>query len=86
MILYDEPLSDFYPSIPFLLNAPAICALALKVSLTGKGIPLRFSQSVVDRNDGGHALQICSFLKFLVSDDKSLVLGNHRHSWKWQKI
>ena len=38
------------------------------------------------RNDGGHALQTCSFLKFLVSDDKSLVLGNHRHSWKWQKI
>ncbi len=86
MILYDEPLSDFYPSLPFALDTSAICALALKVSLTGEGLTLRLNRSVTQRDDGEHALQIFSFLKFLVTDDKTLVLGNHRHSWEWQKI
>ena len=85
MVLYDEPLSDFYPSLPFALNAPTICALALRISLTGNGLPLRFCRSSAHRDDGEHALQILSFLKFLVADDKSLVLGNHRHSWEWLK-
>jgi hypothetical protein len=85
MVLYDEPLSDFYPSLPFALNAPAICALALKISLTGSGLALRFNKSSAHRDDGEHALQIFSFLKFLVADKKSLVLGNHRHSWEWHK-
>ncbi|WP_333874708.1 beta-ketoacyl synthase chain length factor [Methylobacter sp.] len=85
IVLYDEPLSDFYPSLPFALNAPAICALALKISLAGSGLPLQFCRSSAHRNDGEHALQIFSFLKFLVADDKALVLGNHRHSWEWHK-
>lgn len=34
---------------------------------------------------GHQTLQIVSFLKFLVADDKSLVLGNHRHSREWHK-
>ena len=86
MVLYDEPLSDFYPSLPFALNAPAICALGLKISLTGNGLPLRFCRSVAEREDGEHALQIFAFLKFLLSKDKTLELGNHRHSWEWRKI
>lgn len=85
MVLYDEPLSDFYPSLPFALNAPTLCALALKISLTGNGLPLRFCRSAAHRDDGEHALQMLSFLKFLVADDKSLALGNHRHSWEWYK-
>ena len=85
IIMYDEPLSDFYPSLPFALNAPAMCALALKISLAGKGLPLQFNRSSVPRDEGEHALQIFSFLKFLVADDKSLALGNHRHSWEWHK-
>jgi len=85
MVFYDEPLSDFYPSLPFALNAPAICALALKISLTGSGLPLRFCRTPAHRNDGEQALQILSFIKFLVADDKALVLGNHRHSWEWHK-
>jgi hypothetical protein len=85
IVFYDEPLSDFYPSLPFALNAPTICALALKVSLTGSGLPLQLNRSSAHRNDGEHALQIFSFLKFLVADDKTLVLGNHRHSWEWHK-
>ena len=75
IVLYDEPLSDFYPSLPFALNAPAICALALKVSLTGSGLPLQFNRSSAHRDDGEHALQIFSFLKFLVADDKIVGAG-----------
>lgn len=85
MVFYDEPLSDFYPSLPFAVNAPAPCALALRISLSGEGLALRFCRSPVQRNDGEHALQIFSILKFLMADDKSLVLGNHRHSWEWHK-
>jgi hypothetical protein len=85
LVLYDEPLSDFYPSLPFALNAPAVCALALKVSLTGSGLALQFNRSSARRGDGEHALQIFSFIKFLVADEKTLVLGNHRHSWEWHK-
>jgi len=85
IVLYDEPLSDFYPSQPFALNGPAVCALALRISLAGNGLPMRFSRSPARRDDGEHASQIFSFLKFLVSDDKALALGNHRHSWEWYK-
>jgi hypothetical protein len=85
IVLYDEPLSDFYPSLPFALNAPAICALALKISLTGTGLRLQFNSSSARRSDGEHALQILSFLKFLATDQHWLVLGNHRHSWEWHK-
>jgi hypothetical protein len=85
IVLYDEPLADFYPSLPFALSAPATCALALRLSLTGDGLPMRFCRSSAQRDDGEHALQIFSFLKFLVSDDTSLALGNHRHSWEWYK-
>jgi hypothetical protein len=85
MVLYDEPLVDFYPTQPFAVNAPTTCALALRVSLAGEGLALRLSRSGELRDDGEHALQIFSFLKFLVADDRSLVLGNHRHSWEWHK-
>jgi hypothetical protein len=85
LVLYDEPLSDFYPSLPFALNAPAICALALKISLTGSGLSLQLNNSSMQRDDGEHALQIFSFIKFLVADEQTLALGNHRHSWEWHK-
>ncbi|TAK59763.1 beta-ketoacyl synthase chain length factor [Methylobacter sp.] len=85
IVLYDEPLSDFYPSLPFALNAPAMCALALRISLTGVGLSLQLNRSSAHRDDDEHALQIFSFIKFLVADDKALVLGNHRHSWEWYK-
>ncbi|MCK9397708.1 MAG: beta-ketoacyl synthase chain length factor [Methylobacter sp.] len=85
MVFYDEPLSDFYPTPPFALDGPAVCALGLRISLAGNGLPIRFCRSPAQRNDGEHALQIFSFLKFLATDDKSLALGNHRHSWEWRK-
>lgn len=85
IVFYDEPLSDFYPSLPFALNAPAVCALALKISLTGSGLPLQLNRTSAHRDDGEHALQIFSFIEFLTADQQSLVLGNHRHSWEWFK-
>ncbi|MDO9140437.1 MAG: hypothetical protein Q7U38_08950, partial [Methylobacter sp.] len=75
-----------YPSLPFALNAPAMCALALRISLTGHGLPLRLCQSAMQRDDGEQALQMLSFIKFLIADDKALALGNHRGSWEWCKI
>jgi len=85
IILYDEPLSEFYPYLPFALTAKTSGALALKISWTGDGLPLQLCRSPEHRNDGEHALQIFSFLQFLVTDEQSLQLGNHRHSWVWQK-
>jgi hypothetical protein len=87
IVLYDEPLPDFYPSQPFLLSSSTICALALKVSLAGEGLLLRFKRSLAHRHrdDGEHAVQLLSFWKFLISDRLSLALGNHRQSWEWHK-
>jgi len=86
MIFYDEPLSEFYPTAPFMFDAPCSCALALRISLFGDGLALRFSRSTEQREDGEHALQVFAFLKFLMADDNTLHLGNHRHSWIWRKI
>jgi hypothetical protein len=85
VVLYDEPLSEFYPYLPFALTAKNSGALALKISWTGDGLPLLLCRSPEHRNDGEHALQIFSFLQFLVTDEQFLQLGNHRHSWIWQK-
>jgi hypothetical protein len=86
VVLYDEPLSDFYPSLSVALDAPSSCALALRISLHGYGLPLKLQRSSEPRhNDGEHALQIFSFLKFLVTDEQFLQLGNHRQSWIWHK-
>jgi hypothetical protein len=68
------------------LDAPSSCALALRISLHGYGLPLKLQRSSEPRHiDGEHALQIFSFLKFLVTDEQFLQLGNHRQSWIWHK-
>ena len=85
MVFYDEPLANFYPTSPFLLDAPGSCALAMRVSLKGDGLALRFSRSTDQRADGEHALQVFAFLNFLIADANTLHLGNHRHSWLWRK-
>jgi Beta-ketoacyl synthase, N-terminal domain len=51
-VLYDEPITDFYPAFPFNLNTDEMCALMLKIALTGVGLPLQFSQSSMTRDDG----------------------------------
>jgi hypothetical protein len=85
MVFYDEPLADFYPRLPDSLKAQGSCALAIKIALTGVGLPMTLASSSTQANAGEHALQTFAFLDFLQSDTKSLQLGNHRHSWVWQK-
>lgn len=85
LVLYDEPMADFYPVFPFNLNVDSTCALTLKIALTGEGLPLQFSRSSTARDDGEQPLQLLAFLRFLLAGDKSLILGNQGHGWRWQK-
>lgn len=86
LVLYDEPIADFYPISPFNLNAEFPCALALRIALSGDGLPLRFSRSSESRDDGEHPVQLLTFLRFLLAEEQSLSLGNQGHSWRWDKI
>jgi hypothetical protein len=86
LVLYDEPIADFYPFSPFNLNANHTCALALRLALTGDGLPLQFCRSAESRNDGEHPIQLLTFLKFLLAEDQSLSLGHQGHSWRWVKL
>jgi len=85
MVLYDEPLVDFYPSEPFQLSTDNTCAIALRVSKTGVGIPLRFSCQQAIADDGEQPLQIPLFIDFLAEPQKSLIIHTARHSWLWEK-
>lgn len=86
LVLYDEPIADFYPVSPFNLNAESRCALTLRIALTGEGLPLQFSRSSMARDDGEQPIQLFAFLRFLLAEDKVLNLGNGGHSWRWQKL
>ncbi|WP_394751725.1 beta-ketoacyl synthase chain length factor [Crenothrix sp.] len=85
MILYDEPLADFYPTAPFNLNVCFPCVLALRMSLNGDGMPLQLCRIPQSRNDGEHPIQLLAFIKFLVTEQRLLCLGNYGHSWTWHK-
>jgi hypothetical protein len=86
LVLYDEPIADFYPFSPFNLNAHNTCALALRIALTGGGLPLQFCRSAESRDDGEHPVQLLTFLRFLLAEDQSLSLGHQGHSWRWDKL
>jgi hypothetical protein len=86
LVLYDEPIADFYPVSPFNLNADNRCALTLRIALTGDGLPMQFSRSSMTRDDGEQPIQLFAFLRFLLAEDNSLILGNRGHSWRWQKL
>ncbi|WP_262963937.1 beta-ketoacyl synthase chain length factor [Methylobacter psychrophilus] len=85
IILYDEPIADFYPISPFNLNSPNPCVLALRIALVGDGLPLQFDRCTQSREDGEHPVQLQLFLKFLLAKERSLSLGNQEHSWIWHK-
>nr|WP_087145869.1 beta-ketoacyl synthase chain length factor [Crenothrix polyspora] len=85
MILYDEPLADFYPIAPFNLNVCFPCVLALRIALSGNGVPLQLYRNTQSRDDGEHPVQLLAFIKFLVAEERSLCLGNQGHSWTWHK-
>jgi hypothetical protein len=86
LVLYDEPIADFYPVSPFNLNADNTCALTLRIALTGDGLPLQLSRTSMIRNDGEQPIQLLAFLRFLLAKDRELSLGNQGHSWRWQKL
>jgi hypothetical protein len=80
VILYDEPVPDFYPIAPFNLNGSP-CVLALRLALSGDGLPLSLSRSTEFHDAGEHSVQLLTFLKFLLTDEQVLNLGN----WTWCK-
>ena len=85
IVLYDEPLVDFYPSEPFQLSVDESNAIALCISRTGTGIPLRFSNLQVTGDDGEQPLQVPLMLDFLAGNEKKLIVHTPRHSWCWEK-
>jgi hypothetical protein len=85
LVLYDEPIADFYPVSPFNLNADNTCALTLRIALTGEGLPLQLSRISMTRDDGEQPIQLFTFLRFLLTEDRALNLGNRGHGWRWQK-
>ena len=84
LVLYDEPIADFYPLSPFNLDADHMYALTLRIALTGDGLPMQFSRSTMTHDDGEQPIQLPAFIRFLLAEDKLLRLGNQRHSWQWQ--
>ena len=86
LVLYDEPIADFYPVSPFNLNTENTCALTLRIALTGDGLPLQLSRTSKTRDDGEQPIQLFAFLRFLLAEEKVLSLGNGGHSWRWQKL
>lgn len=86
MILYDEPLADFFPTAPYRINIPFPCALALRIALNGEGLAMRYTHSTQAHDDGEHPVQLLAFIQFLLNkEEHRLSLGNLRHSWLWQK-
>jgi hypothetical protein len=85
LVLYDQPIADFYPVNPFNLNAENTCALTLRIALSGKGIPLQLRRTSIVSDDGEQPIQLLAFLRFLVGNENILILGNRGSSWRWQK-
>jgi hypothetical protein len=85
IVFYDEPIADFYPVAPFKLSHSFPCVLVLRIALSGHGMPLQFCRCNESRDDGEHILQLLAFIKFLITEERSLNLGNLGHSWTWNK-
>ena len=86
LVLYDEPIADFYPVSPFNINTDNTCALTLRIALTGDGLPMQLSRSSTIRADGEQPIQLFAFIRFLLAEERTLSLGNREHSWRWQKL
>lgn len=85
ILLYDEPIADFYPTAPYKLNTDYPCVAGLKISSKGEGTPYQLLQSSSARDDGEQPLQLLALIRFLLSDRHTLQLGNQNRSWIWQK-
>jgi hypothetical protein len=85
LVFYDEPLVDFYPSLPFKLSTDESRALALRIAKSGEGQKMRMSSLPVTGNDGEQPLQLMAFIRFLTEPQAHLTLKTFRHSWRWEK-
>jgi len=85
IVFYDEPLVGFYPAAPYQLTAKESCAVALSISRTGSGTPIRFSCQPQTGSDGEQPLQLPLLINFLAKQQGELLIGTPRHSWSWTK-
>jgi len=85
IIFYDEPLVSFYPSEPFQLSSEQSCAVAIKISKSADGLPIRFSQLTGQGYEGEQALQVPRLIKFLTDSDEKLLIHTARHNWCWER-
>lgn len=86
LVLYDEPVPDFYPLEPFNCDINFPCVVVLRMALARQGLPLQLYRASEVRDDGEHLVQLVTFLKFLGSKKSSLCLGYRGASWQWEKI
>jgi hypothetical protein len=85
LLLYDEPIADFYPVAPFNLNCVMPCAVALLLSQEGEGSHMALTRSGQLSEDGEQPAQLLAFLNFLLADSPILTLGNRGHCWTWRR-
>lgn len=85
IIFYDEPLVSFYPSEPFLLSCEQSCAVALIISKSTDGLPIRFSQLTGQGGEGEQPLQVLKLIKFLADPEKKMLIKTARHNWCWER-
>lgn len=85
LVFYDEPLVDFYPSAPFKLSTDQSCALALRISKSGKGQALTLSSSPSSGDDGEQPVQLPVFIRFLAGPQARLTFATPRRGWCWEK-
>lgn len=81
LVFYDEPVPPFFPVAPFQLNPRSPHALALKLSTSDAGLPLRFLRHDGQAAEREQPLQIAEFIAFLDSAQTQVQLGG----WSWQK-
>jgi len=86
VVLYDEPIAEFYPLAPFKLNAEFPCALALRLSLDGAGMALRLRRAPECRDDREQPLLLPPFIDFLQDDHTESGLSFQGRGWRWEKI
>jgi len=85
IVLYDEPLVEFYPATPYKLSSDSCCAIALRISKVGLGTTINFSCQKQTGDDGEQPFQVPLLVKFLSEQHNNLLVHTPRHSWSWEK-
>lgn len=85
LAFYDEPLPALFPTAPFAMSTTFPCALALRLTREGPGTALQFDVVAPADCGGEQPIQLPAFIQFLLTDARSLLLGNHNRGWLWQK-